>query len=395
MDDAVLESFVRQYIASHPGDHVTFAWQGGEPTLLGVDYYRRVIRLQQKYAGGKTIENAFQTNGVLLDDKWCELFKEGDFLVGLSIDGPEDLHDAYRLNKRGGGSFKLVMRGLNFLKKHDVDFNTLTVLHRDNVDDPLRIYRFLKSIGSRYQQFIPIVERAAEEHGETGRSLVSSAFAGDATITDWSVTPDQYGHFLVTLFDAWVRHDVGQVFVQLFDSTLSTWVGRGPELCIFQETCGRSLALEHNGDIFACDHFVFPEFHVGNILETSLDKLVLDPRQVKFGQDKARTLPAPCLTCEVRPLCHGGCPAHRIAKTGDGEPGLNHLCGAYYRFFTHTAPYMRFMVDELRNNRLPANVMAWVHAKESGLAGMKAGRNDPCPCGSGRKYKKCCCGIGG
>lgn len=393
MDDEVLDSFIQQYIAAQPGDYVTFAWQGGEPTLLGVDYYRRVIQLQKKYAEGKTIENAFQTNGLLLDDKWCELFKEGDFLIGLSIDGPEDLHDAYRLNKRGGGSFKQVMRGLEYLKKHQIEFNTLTVLHRDNVNDPLRTYNFLKSIGSRFLQFIPIVEQTAVEQDDSGLSLVSSVFASDAEMTDWSVSAKQYGHFLVTVFDAWVRQDVGKVFVQLFDSTLSTWVGRGTELCIFQETCGRSVALEHNGDIYACDHFVFPEFHVGNLSETSLSELVFDPRQVKFGQDKAATLTAQCRSCEVRPLCHGGCPAHRISKSESGEAGHNHLCGAYYQFFTHTAPYMRFMADEWRNNRHPANVVAWVHAKEQGFAGMKTGRNDPCPCGSGKKYKKCCATV--
>lgn len=393
MADEVLESFIRRYIDSQPGDRVTFAWQGGEPTLLGVDYFRRIVELQRKHAGDKTIDNAFQTNGVLLNDDWCALFKEANFLIGLSIDGPEDLHDAFRVNKGGAGSFKQVMRGLEFLKKHRVEFNTLTVLHRQNADDPLLIYRFLKGIGSRYQQFIPIVERTGTAETEAGLTLVSPGFPGAAEVTDWSLTADQYGHFLVTLFDDWVRNDVGRTFIQLFDSTLSFWMGHGAEVCIFQETCGRGLAMEHNGDLYACDHYVYPDYRLGNIMDSDLEDLVFSRRQIKFGQDKADALTAQCRSCDVRPACNGGCPKHRIVSTRDGEPGLNYFCAAYWRFFNHVRPYMGFMANELRNGRSPATVMAWVQEKDRGFPSLKVGRNDRCPCGSGRKFKKCCGSI--
>ncbi len=390
MSDDVQENFIRRYIQSQPGNTVTFAWQGGEPTLLGVDYFRQVVTLQQKHAEGKTIENAFQTNGVLLDDAWCSLFKEHGFLIGLSIDGPEDLHDAYRINKGGAGSFRQVMRGLDCLKKHQVEFNTLTVLHKDNANHPLRIYRFLKQIGSRFQQYIPIVERAGVAETEDGLSLVSPAFPGEALVTDWSIAPEQYGRFLTDVFDEWVRRDVGRVFVQLFDSTLSTWLGKGAELCVYQPTCGRGLAMEHNGDLYACDHYVYPDFRRGNIMDTDLDKLVFSDRQTAFGRAKEESLPGQCRGCEVRVACNGGCPKHRFSMTAEGEPGLNYLCAAHRDFFTHTAPYMRFMADELARGGAPARVMAWAREKDNGFPNLKTRRNDPCPCGSGAKFKKCC-----
>lgn len=392
MADDVLERYIRRYIASQPGNRVTFAWQGGEPTLLGTGYFRRVVALQRKHAGGKIVENAFQTNGVLLDDDWCGLFKEAGFLVGLSIDGPKDLHDACRVTVGGRGSFRHVMRGLELLKKHHVEFNTLTALHRGNADDPSRVYRFLKDIGSRYQQYIPIAERTGAAGTEAGLTLVSPDFPGAAAVADWSLTADQYGRFLVALFDEWVRRDVGRIFVQLFDSTLSRWTGRDAEICVFQETCGRCPAIEHNGDVFACDHYVYPDHRLGNIMEAELEDLVFSPRQAAFGSAKAETLPARCRACTVRPLCNGGCPKHRFAVDADGEPGLNHFCAAYRRFFVHTAPYMRFMADQLRHGRPPANVMAWARARSRGGSAHKVGRNAPCPCGSGMKFKKCCGG---
>ena len=390
MTNDVLEHYIERYIASQPGDRLTFVWQGGEPTLMGVEYYRRIVNLQQKYANGKVIENAFQTNGVLLDDAWCELFAEGKFLVGISIDGPEDLHNAHRVNKRGGGSFEQVMRGLEALKRNRVEFNTLTVLHRRNTNHALRIYRFLKQIGSKYHQYIPVVERAGVAATEVGLSLVPPAFSGEAEITEWSLTVEQYGAFLVAVFDEWVRQDVGRVFVQLFDSTLSTWLGLGAGLCIFQETCGLGLAMEHDGDLYACDHYVYPEYRLGNIVKDDLETLVFSHKQVKFGQDKRDTLTAQCRSCAILSACNGGCPKHRIAISADGELGQNHLCAAYYRFFTHAAPYMRFMAHELHQRRAPDNVMAWVREKDAGFAALKVGRNDLCPCGSGRKFKKCC-----
>ena len=350
MADDVLERYISGFIHSQPGDVVSFVWQGGEPTLLGVNYYRRVLKLQKKYAGNKTIENAFQTNGVLLDDEWCKLFKDGNFLVGLSVDGPEDLHDACRVNKGGAGTFKQVMRGLEYLLKHDVAFNTLTILHSDNADDPLRTYRFLKTIGSRFLQFIPIVERISVAASHGGLSLVSPTYTATATISNWSLTAGQYGNFLVSIFDEWVRHDVGRVFVQLFDSTLSFWLGYGAESCIFQKTCGRGVALEHNGDLYSCDHYVYPDYRLGNIMESGFDELVFGSRQLQFGQDKEETLPSQCLSCEVLPLCNGGCPKHRVATTKDCEPGLNHFCSAYWKFFTHARPFMEVMAQEIRNN---------------------------------------------
>ncbi len=390
MADDVLESYIRRYIRSQPAKQVIFAWQGGEPTLLGADYFRRVVDLQRRYADGKIIENAFQTNGVLLDDDWCALFKDGGFLVGLSVDGPQDLHDAYRVNKGGGGSFKQVMRGLDHLKKHQIEFNTLTVLHHGNADDPLRVYRFLKEIGSRYQQYIPIVERAASDETEAGLSLVSPAFAGSAAVTDWSLTSDQYGRFLIAVFDDWVRHDVGRVFIQLFDSTLAFWMGRGAEICILQKNCGLCLALEHNGDLYACDHYVYPDHRLGNIMDDELGALAFGAKQVAFGKDKFETLPAMCRQCDVLAACNGGCPKHRVDTTEDGEAGLNHFCSGYRTYFTHTEPYMRFMANELHRGRAPANVMAWARRRDTGARRIKVGRNEPCPCGSGKKYKKCC-----
>lgn len=390
MDDDILEEYIRRYIQSQPGNIITFAWQGGEPTLLGVDFFRRVTELQRKYANGKTVQNAFQTNGVLLDDAWCTLFREHGFLVGLSIDGPEDLHNAYRINQGGGGTFAQVMRGLDYLKKHRVEFNTLSVLHKGNTSNPLRLYRFLKRIGSRFHQYIPVVERSVLAETQDGISLVAPAFPGEALLTDWSITPEQYHQFLICVFDEWVRRDVGRVYVQLFDSTLSTWLGKGAELCIHNDTCGRGLALEHNGDLYSCDHYVYPDYRLGNIMEADLSALVFSERQLVFGRLKADTLPGQCRSCEVRTACNGGCPKNRFSTTEDGEPGLNYLCAAYKGFFHHSAPYMRFMADELARGGPPARVMAWAREKDRGFPGLKVGRNDFCPCGSGRKFKKCC-----
>lgn len=390
MPEAMLEDFIRRYIEAQPGDSVVFAWQGGEPTVLGVDYFRRVVDLQQQFADGKTIENAFQTNGTLLDDAWCAFFKENNFLVGLSIDGPEEQHNTYRLNKGGKGSFKQVMRGLEYLLKHGVDFNTLTVLHNKNADDPVGTYRFLKQIGSRYQQYIPIMERVGREESENGLSLVSPMFSGKAEVTEWSIAPDQYGRFITETFDDWVRRDVGRVFVQLFDATLSVWTGQGPGLCLFDETCGRGPVLEANGDVYVCDHYVFPHYKLGNIIENDLAALVDGGQQQAFGLEKSKSLPQQCLKCDVRFACNGGCPKHRIEVTEDGEPGLNYFCPAYKDFFRHTAPSMRFMAGELKSGRAPAGVMAWARERNLGFPALKVGRNDVCPCGSGEKFKKCC-----
>ncbi|MGC9363653.1 MAG: anaerobic sulfatase-maturation protein [Fidelibacterota bacterium] len=388
MTPEIVEKFIREYIESQPTPVVSFAWQGGEPTLAGLDFFRQVIRLQKKYSHGKRIENAFQTNGILLDDCWCEFLSENRFLVGLSIDGPQEIHDKYRLYKNGKPTFDKVMAALDCLKRHAVEFNTLTCVYRENSYRPQEIYDFLKSIGSRFMQFIPIVARKARDNDGTGLTLVPPTFQGEAAVTEWSVEPLQYGKFMMSVFNSWVRKDVGTYFIQLFDVCLGSWVGQSAGLCIFAETCGWALALEHNGDLYSCDHFVFPENRLGNIREESLGKLANSAKQIRFGRDKADTLPRVCRRCDVRFLCNGGCPKNRFVKTTEGDPGLNYLCAGYQYFFHTTAPYMRYMVSELNNRRPPANVMDFARQKDKHFPGVD--RNDPCPCGSGVKFKDCC-----
>jgi uncharacterized protein len=359
MSDAVLESYVRQYIEDQAAPEISFAWQGGEPTLLGVDFFRKVVELQARYAGGKVIHNALQTNGVLLDDQWGEFLSAHRFLVGLSIDGPRELHDGYRVDTSGKPTFDRVMHGLDVLKKHGVDFNTLTVVHRANSQHPLEVYRFLKQIGSQFLQFIPLVEREALVQLGGGYDFAPPPQDGPASspVTAASVDARQYGEFLCQIFDEWVRHDVGQTFVQLFDVALGNWMGLGSSLCIFAEKCGKAMAIEHNGDLYSCDHYVYPKYRLGNILNRSLGEMVTADAQRRFGSDKFDTLPAYCRRCEVRFACNGECPKHRVAKTPDGEDGLNYLCPAYKRFFNHVDPYMRTMASLLLENRDPAEIM--------------------------------------
>ncbi len=389
MPDEILETFVRDFIAAQDVPLVTFAWQGGEPTLLGLDFFRRVVGLQDRFAGGKRIENAVQTNGVLVDDEWAAFFAERAFLVGLSIDGPRDLHDRYRVDRGGAPTFDRVMKGIDALKRHGAAFNTLTVVHRENARRPLDVYRFLKEAGSGFQQFIPIVERVdARPH------LSEPGLAGQGRLSPWSVDPADWGGFLCAIFDEWVRHDVGRVFVQLFDVALESWSRGEASLCIFSETCGRALALEHNGDLYSCDHYVFPAFRLGNITDTPIGDLVRSPAQQQFGDAKRDALPDFCRRCDVRFACRGECPKNRFTCTPDGEPGLSYLCAGYRRFFAHIDAAMRFMATELAHERPPAGVMAWALALDRRRAAAAAGRNDPCPCGSGKKFKKCC-GLGG
>ena len=357
MSDEVLESYIRQYIQAQDSPTVTFAWQGGEPTLLGLEFFRRVVELEQKYANGKQIGNAFQTNGVLIDDAWAEFFSENHFLVGASIDGPRELHDCYRVNKGGQPTFDLVMKGIGFLKKHGVEFNTLTVVNRRNSCYPLEVYRFLREAGSGYMQFIPVVERTAGTAGQNGLHLISPIGKDSAEVTEWSVEPLQFGKFLCSIFDEWVRRDVGRYFVQIFDVSLESWYGIPQGLCVFRETCGSALALEHNGDLYSCDHYVYPENKLGNIMEAPFKSLAGSPPQREFGGAKRDSLPRYCRECEVRFACNGECPKHRFLQSPDGEAGLNYLCAGYKLFFTHIDPHMRFMADELRAERAPANIM--------------------------------------
>ncbi len=399
MSDEVLEEYIRQYIQSQPAPEIIFAWQGGEPTLLGVSFFRRVVELQQKYADGKKIANALQTNGTLLDDEWCEFFAQHKFLIGLSIDGPRELHDKYRVDKQGKPSFDAVMCGLELLKKHRADFNTLTVVHRANSQKPLEVYRFLRAIGSGFIQFIPLVERQAEPRLKVlGFDLAEPPEPGmsndpDSPVTGWSVQAKQYGQFLCDIFDEWVRKDVGQVFVQLFDVALGNWMGLGSSLCVFAEKCGAAMAIEHNGDLYSCDHYVYPKYHLGNLMNQSLGAMAASPLQVKFGNDKLDSLPQYCRKCEVRFACHGECPKHRFIKTPDGEDGLNYLCPAYKQFFNHIDAPMRIMAQLLNSQRPAAMVMNVLRRQEQQTRSGGIGRNDPCPCGSGKKFKKCCGGA--
>lgn len=386
----VLESFIRQKIQAHKVSQVNFAWQGGEPTLLGVDYFKKVVEFQIKYAGGKTITNAFQTNSVLLNDEWGEFFSENKFLVGISIDGPREIHDRYRVNKGGGSSFDQVIRGISFLKKHKVKFNTLTVAQRENSYKSIEIYNFLKETGSGYMQFIPVVERSAEKPKNNNMSLVSPDFDGTALVTGWSVEPLQFGNFLCSIFDEWVRKDVGKIFIQLFDIALESWYGLQPSLCVFKKTCGDAMIIEHNGDVYSCDHYVYSQNKLGNIMEIPLESLVNSTQQRKFGNNKFDLLPDYCKNCEVRFVCNGECPKHRFIKTSDGEDGLNYLCAGYKKFFNHINIYMKYMVNELSNRRSPSNIMQWLVEKDRGFPSLNPNRNEPCPCGSGFKYKKCC-----
>jgi uncharacterized protein len=391
MSDEVLESHVCQYIQSQSVPVVNFAWQGGEPTLLGVEFFRKALELQNKYADGKRIENSIQTNGVLLDDRWCEFLAENGFLVGLSIDGPPEMHDYYRVDKGGSPTFEKVLRGLQCLQKHGAEFNTLTCVQRHNSRHPLEVYGFLKQIGSQFMQFIPVVERTAPPVKPEDLSLVAPSYTLEARVSDWSVEPRQLGKFLCAIFDEWVRRDVGSIFVQLFDVSLESWMGMEPSLCIFRPACGSAVALEHNGDIYSCDHYVYPENRLGNIMEIPLASMMHSVQQKKFGVDKRDALPRYCRKCDVLFACNGECPKHRFIRTPDGEEGLNYLCAGYKTFFKHIDPFMCFMAEELRKERAPANVMHWIKQEELKAAGKKRpGRNDPCPCGSGRKYKKCC-----
>jgi uncharacterized protein len=387
MQDGVLEAYIRQYIEAQDVPEVTFAWQGGEPTLMGVEFFRRVVELQKKYAGGKAIANALQTNGTLLDDEWCAFVKDENFLLGLSIDGPCELHDYYRVDKSGQPTFDLVLRGMNLLKKHGVLFNTLCVVNRRNQSHPLEVYDFLKRHGSGYIQFIPLVERAGD--GRTfGHAPQRQSFAappspdgGDrpSPVTPWSVEPLAYGQFLAAIFDRWVRNDVGNVFVQIFDIMLGVWMGMEAALCVFRQRCGRAMALEHNGDLYSCDHYVYPQYKLGNILETHVGAMLASPAQTKFGNDKLDTLPNYCRQCDVRFACNGECPKHRFMITPEGEAGLNYLCAGYKHFFTHIGPYMRTMAQLLTAQRAAAEIMQLLGSHDA-----------LCPCGSGMKYPRCC-----
>jgi uncharacterized protein len=383
MTQELLEEFTRQYIEAQRVPEVTFAWQGGEPTLMGLGFFQKAVQLQQKYTKpGMRIHNAVQTNGILLDDDWCRFFKNHNFLVGISLDGPRELHDAYRVDKGGKPTLDRVMASLLLIRKHKVDFNVLACVHAANADYPLEVYRFLRDEArTQFVQFIPVVQRDNETSFQEGHK-----------VTERSVTARQYGQFLIGIFDEWVRRDVGRIFVQIFDVALAAWLGQSPGLCIFEETCGTALAMEHNGDLYSCDHFVEPRHKLGNIGESPLVELVGSAPQREFGQAKRNSLPQSCRECEVRFVCNGGCPKNRLLRTREGDCGPNFLCEAYKAVFAHVERPMRIMAAEVRAGRAAANVMRYLSVEEEADAERRpthVGRNDPCPCGSDRKFKHC------
>jgi serine-type anaerobic sulfatase-maturating enzyme len=376
MANDLLETYLRQLLESHRVPEVEVAWQGGEPTLRGLDFFRRSVEIVARLKRpGQKVQYTIQTNGTLLDDDWCTFFKEHGFLVGLSIDGPREMHDAYRVDKRGKGTFDKVVRAWKLLRRHQVEVNLLCTVHAANQDHPLEVYRFFRDdLGAEFLQFIPIVERVSESmlavadegwRERPGRERPLYTVAGDQ-VTGRSVQAEQFGKFLMAIFDEWVHRDVGKVFVQHFDSALANWLGIPGAVCIFAPTCGGALALEHNGDLYSCDHFVEPAYKLGNIKKTHLIELIATPPQVKFGLIKRDTLPRYCLDCDVRFACHGECPKNRFINTPEGEPGLNYLCAAYQAFFHHINRPMKIMADLLRRGRYADEVMPILTAAEKG-----------------------------
>jgi uncharacterized protein len=367
----VLEEFIRQYIAGQDGDSVTFTWHGGEPTLLGLDFYREIVQLQQKYAGTKRIENDLQTNGLLLDDAWCEFLRQHEFLVGLSIDGPKHLHDRFRVTRSGGATFDQVYGAARLLQRHGVQFNTLTVVNSVNALHPAEVYRFLTDdLGSRRLQFLPCVEPKDFRSVAPGKwesdlmPVLGTAAArpGHPTsvVTAWSVDPDDWGEFLCETFDLWLQNHVGKVFVNLFESVLAQWMQEPAQICTMAEVCGRSVAVEKDGSVYSCDHFVYPEYRLGNVLDNDrrLPQLVYSPQQRKFGCDKRDTLTDYCKQCSYRFACNGDCPKNRFIKTPDGQPGLSYLCSGFKRFLSHADPHLRQMVGQIRQNEAQASEVA-------------------------------------
>ena len=355
MSDEMLEQFTREYIEAQTMPQVLFTWHGGEPLMRSIDFYKKALALQKKYAHGKQIDNVIQTNGTLLTDEWCEFFAKNHWLVGISIDGPQEYHDHYRVTPAGKPSWEKVMQGISLLKKHRVEWNAMAVINAYNAEHPLEFYHFFRDNGCQYLQFTPIVERLTEH--EDGRTLASLVDNREIPLADASVTPQQWGNFLCTIFDDWVRHDVGKTFVEIFDCTLANWMGVLPGICAYSKECGHAGVMEHNGDVYSCDHFVFPEYKLGNIREQSLIDMLYGEKQQAFSRLKHTSLPRQCKECDMEFACHGECPKNRFEKDKYGEPGLNYLCQGYYQYYTHVAPYMDFMKRELLAQRPPANIM--------------------------------------
>ena len=355
MSDEMLEQFTREYIEAQTMNQVLFTWHGGEPLLRSIDFYRKALSLQQKYAGGRRIDNVIQTNGTLLTDEWCEFFAQNHWLVGISIDGPQPDHDHYRLTAAGKPSWKKVMQGIKLLKKHGVEWNAMAVVNAYNANHPLEFYRFFKENGCQFLQFTPIVERLTRH--EDGRTLASLADKNEIPLSEASVTPEQWGYFLCAIFDEWVRKDVGKIFVEIFDCTLANWMGVSPGICAYSKECGHAGVMEHNGDVYSCDHFVFPEYKLGNIRDHSLIDMLYGEQQQEFSRLKHSSLPRQCKECDMEFACHGECPKNRFMKDKYGDSGLNYLCPGYYHYYQHVAPYMDYMKQELMAQRPPSNIM--------------------------------------
>ena len=355
MSDEMLEQFTREYIEAQTMSQVLFTWHGGEPLLRSIDFYRKALSLQQKYAGGRRIDNVIQTNGTLLTDEWCEFFAQNHWLVGISIDGPQPYHDHYRLTAAGKPSWQKVMQGIKLLKKHGVEWNAMAVVNAYNVNHPLEFYRFFKENGCQFLQFTPIVERLTRH--EDGRTLASLADKDEISLSEASVAPEQWGYFLCAIFDEWVRKDVGKIFVEIFDCTLANWMGISPGICAYSKECGHAGVMEHNGDVYSCDHFVFPDYKLGNIRDHSLIDMLYGEQQQEFSRLKHSSLPRQCKECDMEFACHGECPKNRFMKDKYGDSGLNYLCLGYYHYYQHVAPYMDYMKQELMAQRPPSNIM--------------------------------------
>lgn len=355
ISDELLEKFIKEYIEAQTTPQVLFTWHGGETLMRPISFYKRALELQRIYGRGRQIDNCIQTNGTLLTDEWCQFFKDNNFLVGVSIDGPQEFHDEYRRTATNKPTFVKVMNGINLLNKYGVEWNALAVVNDYNADYPLEFYRFFKQIGCKYIQFSPIVERVVKR--EDGLTLAPGMQGGDAGLADFSITPEQWGNFLCTIFDEWVHNDVGEYFVQLFDATLANWVGQAPGVCILAEECGHAGVMEFNGDVYSCDHFVYPEHLLGNLHTKTITEMMYSDQQNKFAKMKKQMLPQQCKECKFLFACHGECPKNRFLNDKYGNYGLNYLCKGYRQFFEHVEPYMNFMKRELENHRAPANVM--------------------------------------
>lgn len=360
ISDELLEKFIKEYIESQTTPNVLFTWHGGETLMRPISFYRRALELQRKYAGGRQIDNSIQTNATLLTDEWCVFFRQNNFLVGVSIDGPQEFHDEYRRTAAGKPTFHKVMHGINLLNRHGVEWNALAVVNDFNADYPLDFYHFFKEIGCHYIQFSPIVERVVNRND--GLMLAPGMQGDEAGLADFSVTPEQWGTFLCTIFDEWVRHDVGNYFVQVFDATLANWVGQSPGVCNLSKECGHAGVMEFNGDVYSCDHFVYPEHRLGNLRQKTMAEMMYSEQQNAFSRMKLQMLPQQCKECRYLFACHGECPKNRFLTDKYGNYGLNYLCKGYRMFFEHAAPYMDFMKNELENQRPPANVMDKFHS---------------------------------